>query len=122
MTPATYNVLLEMLFKHGKHKEANELWETKMNNHTPPTFIGINVESYNVMVNQCFKEGKFEEAIEVFHRQPRKNVQMDVGCFNNIICKLCENEMLVEAEKLFEEMETKFVLLDVYTYTYIVES
>ncbi|CAO2190626.1 unnamed protein product [Urochloa humidicola] len=122
MTPATCNVLLETLFKHGKHKEANDLWETMMDNHTPPSFIGINAESYSVMVNQCFKEGKFQEAIEVFHRQPRKNVQMDVGCFNNIIGKLCENGMLAEAEKLFEEMETKSVLPDVYTYTYLVDS
>ena len=47
---------------------------------------------------------------------------MDVGCFNNIIGKLCENGMLAEAEKLFEEMETKSVLPDVYTYTYLVDS
>jgi len=93
-----------------------------IDNHSPPSFIGINAESYNVMVNQCFREGKFKEAIEVFHRQPRKNVQMDVGCFNNIIGKLCENGMLAEAEKLFEEMETKSVLPDVYTYTYLVDS
>jgi pentatricopeptide repeat protein len=46
---------------------------------------------------------------------------MDVGCFNNIIGKLCENGMLAEAEKLFEEMETKSVLPDVYTYTYLVD-
>ncbi|GJN38075.1 hypothetical protein PR202_gb27084 [Eleusine coracana subsp. coracana] len=122
MTPTTCNVLLETLFKHDKHKEANDLWETMMDNHTPPSFIGINAESYNVMVNQCFKEGKFQRAVEVFHRQPRKNVQMDVGCFNNIIGKLCENGMLAEAEKLFEEMETKSVLPDVYTYTYLVDS
>jgi pentatricopeptide repeat protein len=122
MTPATCNVLLETLFKHDKHKEARDLWETMMDNHTPPSFIGINAESYNVMVNQCFKEGKFQEAIEVFHRQPRKNAQMDVGCFNNIIGKLCENGMHAEAEKLFEEMETKSVLPDVYTYTYLVDS
>jgi pentatricopeptide repeat protein len=121
MTPATCNILLETLFKHGKHKEANDLWETMIDNHSPPSFIGINAESYNVMVNQCFREGKFEEAIEVFHRQPRKNVQMDVGCFNNIIGKLCENGMLAEAEKLFKEMETKSVLPDVYTYTYLVD-
>uniref|UniRef100_A0A0E0IUG0 Pentacotripeptide-repeat region of PRORP domain-containing protein n=2 Tax=Oryza nivara TaxID=4536 RepID=A0A0E0IUG0_ORYNI len=122
MTPATCNVLLETLFKHDKDKEANDLWETMIDNHTPPSFIGINSESYNVMVNQCFKKCKFHEAIEVFHRQPRKNVQMDVGCFNNIIGKLCENGMLEEAEKLFEEMETKSVLPDVYTYTYLVDS
>lgn len=47
---------------------------------------------------------------------------MDVGCFNNIIGKLCENGMLADAEKLFEEMETKSVLPDVYTYTYLVDS
>ncbi|GJN22917.1 hypothetical protein PR202_gb10526 [Eleusine coracana subsp. coracana] len=122
MTPATCNVLLETLFKHGKHKEADDLWETMIDNHSPPTFIGINDESYSVMVNQCFKEGQFQEAIEVFHHKPRKNVQMDVGCFNNIIGKLCENRMLAEAEKLFEEMEAKSVLPDVYTYTYLVDS
>lgn len=47
---------------------------------------------------------------------------MDVGCFNNIIGKLCENGMLAEAKKLFEEMEKKSVLPDVYTYTYLVDS
>lgn len=122
MTPATCNVLLETLFKHDKLKEANDLWETMVDNHTPPSFIGINSESYNVMVNQCFKEGKFHEAIKVFHRQPRKNVQIDVGCFNNIIGKLCENGLLSEAEMLFQEMESKSVLPDVYTYTYLVDS
>ncbi|VAH53453.1 unnamed protein product [Triticum turgidum subsp. durum] len=47
---------------------------------------------------------------------------MDVACFNNIIGKLCENGMLAEAEQLFEEMESKSVLPDVYTYTYLVDS
>ncbi|XP_047065217.1 pentatricopeptide repeat-containing protein At1g10270-like [Lolium rigidum] len=122
MTPATCNVLLETLFEHGKRAEANDLWETMIDNHTPPSFIGMNSESYNVMVNQCFKEGRFREAVEVFHRQPRRNVQMDVGCFNNIIGKLCENGMVAEAEKLFQEMESKSVLPDVYTYTYMVDS
>lgn len=47
---------------------------------------------------------------------------MDVGCFNNIIGKLCENGMFAEAEKLFEKMESKSVLPDVYTYTFMVDS
>jgi pentatricopeptide repeat protein len=122
MTPATCNVLLQTLFKHDKHKEGDELWETMIDNHNPPSFIGVNSESYTVMVNRCFNEGRFHDAIEVFHRLPRKNVQFDVACYNNIIGKLCENGMLQEAEKLFEEMESKSVLPDVYTYTYIVDS
>ncbi|KAG6515622.1 hypothetical protein ZIOFF_026051 [Zingiber officinale] len=122
MIPATCNVLIETLLKHNKLAEAEAMFENMLNNHSPPGFTAINTDTYNLMVNQRFKEGKFVEAIETFHRQPKKPLIMDVGCFNNIIAKLCENRLLLEAQTLFDEMPEKSVNPDATTFRTLIDA
>ena len=64
MVPATCNVLLEVLLKHGKKKVVLALFDSTLDNHTPPTFQAVNSETLKIMVNECFKPGKFEEVIQ----------------------------------------------------------
>ena len=64
MVPATWNVLLEVLLKQGKKKEGLALFDSTLDNHTPPTFQAVNSETLKIMVNECFKPGKFEEVIQ----------------------------------------------------------
>ncbi|PIA47102.1 hypothetical protein AQUCO_01400064v1 [Aquilegia coerulea] len=126
MIPATGNVLLEVLLRHGKSAEANALFVSMLNRHKTPSFQAVNSETYNIMVNECFRLGKVSEAIAVFRQigtEPgSKPFHMDMAGYNNLIGKLCENGVIEEAEKLFEEMQMKSVILDYNTYRFIIEA
>ncbi|CAI8592759.1 unnamed protein product [Vicia faba] len=68
MLPATSNVLLEVFLKHGKQKEAWELFDQMLDNHTPPNFQAVNFDTLNAMVNECFKLGKIDEVVAAFRK------------------------------------------------------
>jgi pentatricopeptide repeat protein len=107
IVPETYNVLLEVLLKHGKEKEAWELFDSMLHRHFPPYTEAVNSDTFNIMVNECFKLGKIEEAIPTFKMAGRKAFEMDVAGYNNIIARFCENGMLLEAEMMFAELTAK---------------
>lgn len=90
--------------------------------HTPPNFLSMNTDSYNLVVNEYCRLRKFGEAIVLFKKTGTKPCVMDVGCYNNIIGKLCaEDGWVSEAEKLFDEMPTKSVNPDVATYGFLID-
>ncbi|KAF5187446.1 Pentatricopeptide repeat-containing protein [Thalictrum thalictroides] len=126
MIPATGNVLLEVLLRHGKSTEANALFVSMLNRHKTPNFHAVNSETYNIMVNECFQLGKVSEALAVFRQigtEPgSKPFHMDGAGYNNLLGKLCGNGLVEEAEKLFEEMHVKSVILDYNTYRFIIEA
>ena len=120
MVPATCNVLLEVLLKHGKKKVVLALFDSTLDNHTPPTFQAVNSETFNIMFNEYFKPGKFEEVIptlkKVGTKSNSKAFQMDVAAgYNNIIARFYENEMLIETEMLFTKLSSKSLSPDVTT-------
>ncbi|XP_020221146.1 pentatricopeptide repeat-containing protein At1g10270, partial [Cajanus cajan] len=126
MTPATCNVLLEVLLKHAKKTEAWALFDHMLDNHTPPNFQAVNSDTFNIMVNECFKLGNFEEALATFKKvgtKPNsKPFAMDVAGYNNIIARFCENGMLSQAETLFEELCSKSLSPDVPTHRTLIEA
>ncbi|TKY71420.1 Pentatricopeptide repeat-containing protein [Spatholobus suberectus] len=126
MTPATCNVLLEVLLKHAKQTQAWALFHQMLDNHTPPNFQAVNSDTFNVMVNECFKLGNFEEALATFKKvgtKPNsKPFAMDVAGYNNIIARFCENGMLSHAETLFEELCSKSLSPDVPTHRTLIEA
>ncbi|CAA6667777.1 unnamed protein product [Spirodela intermedia] len=107
MNAVTCNTLLEALLKREKVKEAEALFEHMLSAHNPPSFQAMNTDTYNIMV---------------FHRTGTKPCTMDVGCFNNIISKLCERGLIAGAEKLFEEMPAKSVNPDEATYGFLIDA
>jgi pentatricopeptide repeat protein len=111
IVPEAYNILLEVLLKHGKEKEARALFVLMLDRHNPPYTEAVNSDTFNIMVNECFKLGKIEEAISTFKmvgtRRGSKAFQMDVAAYNNIIARFCENGMLLEAEMMFAELTAK---------------
>ncbi|KAL0387250.1 UNVERIFIED_CONTAM: Pentatricopeptide repeat-containing protein [Sesamum radiatum] len=126
MVPATRNVLLETLLRHGKKKEAWDLFHDMLDDHTPPTFQAVNSDTFNMMVNECFKEGKVEEAMDVFKRAGKgiksKPFQMDVAGFNNMMARLCELEMMDEAEQYYKQLCDKSLSPDVNTYKTLIDA
>ncbi|KAL6003158.1 Pentatricopeptide repeat-containing protein [Asimina triloba] len=123
MNAVTCNTLLEVLLRHGKMSDALALFDHMLIAHTPPNFQAMNTDSYNLMVNEYFRLGKFAEAIVIFKRTATKPCVMDVGCYNNIIGKLCAEEgWVLEAEKLFEEMPVKSVSPDAATYGFLIDA
>ncbi|KAL6514722.1 hypothetical protein OROGR_020301 [Orobanche gracilis] len=126
MVPPTRNVLLETLLKHGKKKEAWDLFQDMLDDHTPPTFQAVNSDTINMMVNECFKEGNVEEAIDVFKRSgtaaKSRPFQMDVAGFNNMMLRLCELEMMDEAEKYYKQLCDKSLSPDVNTYKILIDA
>ncbi|XP_004503478.1 pentatricopeptide repeat-containing protein At1g10270-like [Cicer arietinum] len=125
MTPATCNVLLEVLLKHGKKTEAWALFDQMLDNHTPPNFQAVNSDTFNVMVNECYKLGRVDEAVATFRKvgtKPNsKPFVMDVAGYRNIISRMCENEMLSEAETMFQELCSKSLSPDVPTHTVLID-
>ncbi|KAK9161975.1 hypothetical protein Syun_002877 [Stephania yunnanensis] len=125
MTPATCNVLLEVLIRNGKVAEANALFEHMLDTHTPPNFHALNSDTFNIMVNECFRLGKNSEALAVFKRvgtkQGSKPFAMDAGGYNNIMGKYIDLDMIEEAEKLFAEMCSKSVTQDMNTYRMFID-
>jgi len=125
MTPETCNVLLEVLFKHDKQKQAWELFDQMLDNHTPPAFLAVNSDTFNIMVNECFKCGKVDEALDTFRKVGTKiNSQpfkMDVAGYHNIISRFCEIGMMSEADTLFEEYCSKSLRADVPTHTAMID-
>ncbi|XP_050376883.1 pentatricopeptide repeat-containing protein At1g10270 [Argentina anserina] len=126
MIPATCNVLLEVLLKHGKKKEVWALFEQMLDNHTPPNFQAVNAETFNIMVNECFKLGKFGEAFDTFKKVgtnvKSKPFSMDVAGYNNIIARYCENGMLLQADELFTELASKSLTPDVTTHRTLIDA
>ncbi|VFQ80817.1 unnamed protein product [Cuscuta campestris] len=120
MVPVTSNALLEVLLKHGKQKEAWDMFDAMLDDHTPPVFQAVNSDTFNIMVNECFKSGKVSEALETFKKagksEKSRPFSMDVAGFNNMITRLCEIEMMEDAEKYYMELCGKSLNPDVMTY------
>ncbi|KAK6121269.1 hypothetical protein DH2020_044972 [Rehmannia glutinosa] len=126
MVPATRNVLLETLLKHGKKKEAWDLFHDMLDDHTPPTFQAVNSDTFNMMINELFKEGNVAEAMDVFKRSGKgvksKPFQMDVAGFNNMMARLCELDMMDEAEQYYKQLCDKSLSPDVNTYRTLIDA
>ncbi|CAI9102777.1 OLC1v1001109C1 [Oldenlandia corymbosa var. corymbosa] len=126
MVPATCNVLLEVLVRHGMEKDAWSLFSDMLDNHTPPTFQAVNSDTFNIMVNECFRLGKVSEAIDVFKRVGKgaksRPFAMDVAGFNNIIARLCEVDMFEEAEGYLAQLQSKSLSPDVTSYRTFIDA
>ncbi|XP_049352415.1 pentatricopeptide repeat-containing protein At1g10270 isoform X7 [Solanum verrucosum] len=126
MVPATCNVLLEVLLRHGRETEAWALFDAMLDDHTPPTFQAVNSDTFNLMVNECFRLGKVSEALETFKKVGKglktRPFAMDVAGYNNMITKLSELEMMEEAEKYYMELCNKSLSPDVTTYRTMIEA
>lgn len=126
MIPATCNVLLECLLRNGRKKDAWELFDTMLDNHTPPNFQAVNSDTFSIMVNEYFKLGKFSEAVEMFRKvgikEKSKPFSMDVAGYNNIIVRFAEHGMIEDAEKFFEELRLKSLSPDVTGYRTLIDS
>ncbi|KAI3509293.1 hypothetical protein L1887_24465 [Cichorium endivia] len=126
MVPATCNVLLEVLLKWDKKPEAEALFNSMLDRHTPPVVQAVNSDTFNLMVNECFKMGKASEAYSVFKKAgnaPKsKPFAMDTAGFNNIIMRYCEHDMIDDAEKMYQELCGKSLSPDVNTYKTLIDA
>ncbi|CAI9765290.1 unnamed protein product [Fraxinus pennsylvanica] len=126
MVPATRNVLLETLLKRDRKKEAWDLFHDMLDDHTPPTFQAVNSDTFNMMVHECFKEGKLTEAIDLFKRagkaEKSKPFWMDVAVYNSMITRLCELEVMEEAEQYYQALCNKSLAPDVNTYKTLIDA
>ncbi|XP_057516107.1 pentatricopeptide repeat-containing protein At1g10270-like [Amaranthus tricolor] len=126
MIPATCNVLLEVLIRYGKKKEAWELFDSVLDNHTPPNFQAVNSDTFNIMVNECFAEGKYEEAVSTFRKVGTKmgsrQFSMDVAGYNNIIVRFAEHGMIEKVEEFFTELKSKSLSPDVTGYRTLIDA
>ncbi|CAI8585711.1 unnamed protein product [Vicia faba] len=116
--------LLEVLLKHGKQKEAWELFDQMLYNHTPPNFQAVNSDTFNIIVNECFKR-KVDEVVSTFRKvgtKPNsKPFIMDVDGYRNIISRYCESGVLFEVEMLFQELCSKSLSPHVPPHTVLID-
>ncbi|KAD3067400.1 hypothetical protein R6Q59_018534 [Mikania micrantha] len=126
MVPATCNVLLEVLLKWGKKVEAEALFDSMLDRHTPPVVQAVNSDTFNLMVNECFKEGKALEAHAVFKKAGKapksKPFAMDTAGYSNMILRYCETDMVDDAEKMYVELCGKSLSPDVNIYRNLIDA
>ncbi|KAJ4892494.1 Pentatricopeptide repeat-containing protein [Raphanus sativus] len=105
--PATTgNSLLRILLAHGKEVESGALFEVKAKDlfHSMlEKHKRFDSETINIMVDYWFEIGEFNKAMETFNESQQGRKRM-VGCYSNVIARLCERGMMSEAEGLFEDM------------------
>ncbi|KAL6003159.1 hypothetical protein ACLOJK_023382 [Asimina triloba] len=106
MNVVTCNALLKVLLGHGKMSDALALLDDMLIAHTTLNFQAMNTYSYNLMVNESFRLGKLAEAIAIFKRTATKP----------------RGRVILEAEKLFEEMRAKSVRPDPATYHFLIDA
>jgi len=126
MKPDSGNALLRVLFKHGKKTEAWDLFHDMLDNHTPPTFYGVNSGTFIVMVDECLKLGEVDEALAALKKVGTKPDSrpffLDIDGNNKLISTFCEYDMLSEAESVFQEMYSMSMIPDVHTHTTLVDT
>ncbi|CAH8387013.1 unnamed protein product [Eruca vesicaria subsp. sativa] len=97
---------MELLLAHGKDVEAGALFEVKAKDlfHTMlKKHKRFDSETVNIMVDYWFEIGEFNKAMETFNESQQGSKRM-VRCYSNVIARLCEHGMMLEAEGLFEDM------------------
>ncbi|KAG6601852.1 Pentatricopeptide repeat-containing protein, partial [Cucurbita argyrosperma subsp. sororia] len=126
MIPATCNVLLEVLLKHGKKTEALgpyliRCWITTL----APNFQAVNSDTFNIMVNECFKLGKspkqcrdfpgrvFGELIkngkvvdcaQILTKMGERDPKPDPTCYDVVIRGLCNEGALDASRELLDQI------------------
>ncbi|KAK6121236.1 hypothetical protein DH2020_045010 [Rehmannia glutinosa] len=124
MVPATRNVLLETLLRHGKKKEAWDLFHDMLDDHTPPTFQAVNSDTFNMMINELFKEGNVAEAMDVFKREVFKMVEVGLRVIppyaNKWFGFLIEKRKASDCLPILSKMADKEPKPDVTTYDIVI--
>eukprot|EP00262_Sarcandra_glabra_P022124 TRINITY_DN965_c0_g1_i1.p1 TRINITY_DN965_c0_g1~~TRINITY_DN965_c0_g1_i1.p1 ORF type:complete len:476 (-),score=46.52 TRINITY_DN965_c0_g1_i1:285-1535(-) len=121
MNAVTCNTLLEVLLKYNKYSDALALFDHMAAAHAPPNFLSMNMDSYNLIVNEFIRLGKFLEVVAVFRKKGTKPCVVDVEFFNKTIGKLCENGLVSDAEKVFDEMPDRAAIPDMTTIGFLVD-
>ncbi|CAN7006755.1 unnamed protein product [Brassica oleracea var. botrytis] len=114
-------IFVEYWLKHGNEKKAMECYSSirtwvsvtngnsELKAHTlfenmlkkPKRFDS---DTINIMVDYWFELDEFNKAMETFNESQQQGRKRMVGCYTNMIARLCERGMMWEAEGLFEDM------------------
>ncbi|KAL0721127.1 hypothetical protein Bca4012_035726 [Brassica carinata] len=103
----TGNTLLRILLAHARRTKAGALFEVRASKlfdvmlKKPKRFDS---DTINIMVNYWFELDEFNKAMEIFNESQQLVRKRMVGCYTNMIARLCERGMMSEAEGLFEDM------------------
>jgi len=120
MRPETGRLLLEVLLIFGKKTEAWDLFHDMLDNHTPPTFHGVDSDIFVLMVDECLKLGKVDEALATLKKVGTKPDSrpffLDIDGNSKLISIFCKYDMFSEAENLFQEMYSMSMIPDVQTH------
>jgi len=126
LRPETCNILLGLLLKFGKKTEAWDLFHNMLDNHTPPTFHGVNSDTFIMMVYECLQLGKVDEALATLKKVGTKPDSrpffLDVDGNSQLISLFCQHDMLSEAENLFQEMYSMSMIPDMRAHTTLIST
>ncbi|CAN6332286.1 unnamed protein product [Urochloa humidicola] len=100
----SYNEVVDALGQNGRLEDAIKLFDRMLREHDPPLRIAVDLRSFRVMVDAYCAAGRFEDATAVFRRMGEWKLVPDVASYNNLIRRLGLNQLIGEAEVLYNEM------------------
>ncbi|KAG2660703.1 pentatricopeptide repeat-containing protein At3g49240, mitochondrial-like [Panicum virgatum] len=118
----SYNEVVDALGQHGRLEDALNLFDRMLGEHDPPLRVAVDLRSFRVMVDGYCAAGRFEDAIAVFRRMGEWKLEPDVASYNNLIRHLGLNQLISEAEMLYNEMCERGVGANEETHVLLMES
>ncbi|CAF2099205.1 BnaA05g16910D [Brassica napus] len=100
-------IFVEYWFKHGNEKKAMECYSSIR------TWVSVKLEAHTLFEFMLKKPKRFDSDtinimvdywFETFNESQQQGRKRMVGCYSNMIARLCDRGMMSEAEGLFEDM------------------
>lgn len=105
----TVNLVLQILLKYGKKMEAWSLYDKLCRNcdieEKEAEKMPSDQETHCIMICECFETGEISKAMELARKEAR------AGCYKTLVTRLVRQEMMTEAEEMFNEMFSKRIPL-----------
>ncbi|EOA25660.1 hypothetical protein CARUB_v10019011mg [Capsella rubella] len=102
----TVNTVLQILLKHGKKTEAWSLYDKlcgtcDIEQKEAGASRDLDQETHCIMIGECFETGEISKAMEITRKEARAG---HYGCYETLVTRLVRQEMMTEAEEMFNEM------------------
>ncbi|KAK0592757.1 hypothetical protein LWI29_024882 [Acer saccharum] len=107
-----YNVLMGVLCKEKKTRDAEKLFDEMCKRNLVPTRV-----TYNTLIDGSCKAVELEKAFGLRERMKIENVEANLVTFNSLLSGLCKAKRMEEAKKVCQEMEANGFVPDGFIYS-----
>lgn len=99
----TWNTLLKCYMRAGDYSKVLSCFQEICNNYQPDSY------TYAHVMAMCSKKGDLDQTIRFFNRAQEANVPISKEMVLSLVVAYCQNDMLLEAEKICRELTLRGV-------------